>query len=273
VATIREFERVLVANRSEIAIRVFRACTELGIRTLGIFSKEDRSAFHRYKADETYPLDPGMDPLKAYLDIPGILSIARRHGADAIHPGYGFLSENAAFARACADAGIVFIGPPAPILELMGDKTAARRQAQSLGIPVVPGTDEPLADADVAAEKAEAIGYPIILKASFGGGGRGMRICRSVADLRDSLEQASREAAAAFGRPEIFLERYLESPKHIEVQILADTHGQTVHLYERDCSVQRRHQKVVEVAPSPSLALSVREALLDAAVRLASSAT
>jgi pyruvate carboxylase len=272
VGTIRPFERVLVANRSEIAIRVFRACTELGIRTLGIFSKEDRSAFHRYKADETYPLDQAMDPLKAYLDIPGILGIARRHGADAIHPGYGFLSENAAFARACAEAGIVFIGPPPAVLELMGDKTAARRQAQALGVPVVPGTDEPLADADVATRRAEAIGYPIILKASFGGGGRGMRICRSATDLRDSLEQASREAAAAFGRPEIFLEKYLGSPKHIEVQILADAHGQTVHLYERDCSVQRRHQKVVEVAPSPSLAADVRDALLDAAVRLASSA-
>jgi pyruvate carboxylase len=270
--TIRRFERVLVANRSEIAIRVFRACTELGIRTLGIYSKEDRSAFHRYKADETYPLDEGKDPLKAYLDIPGILTIARRHGADAIHPGYGFLAENAAFARACADSGIVFIGPPASILDLMGDKTEARKQAQKLGIPVVPGTDEPLPDADTAAAKAEAIGYPVILKASFGGGGRGMRVCRDGRELRDSLEQASREAAAAFGRAETFLEKYLESPKHIEVQILADTHGHTIHLYERDCSVQRRHQKVVEVAPSPSLAPDVRSALLDAAVRLASSA-
>src|SRR5262245_19977907 len=182
--TTRPFQRVLVANRSEIASRVFRACTELGIRTLGIYSKEDRAAFHRYKADETYPLDESLDPLKAYLDIPGILAIDRRHGADAIHPGYGFLSENAAFARASAEAGITFIGPPAPLLELMGDKTAARKAAQRLGIPVVPGTDEALRDLPAALAEAEAIGYPIILKASFGGGGRGMRICRNAAELR-----------------------------------------------------------------------------------------
>src|SRR3954452_19252342 len=161
--SIRTFERVLVANRSEIAIRVFRACTDLGIRTLGIFSKEDRSALHRYKADETYPLDESHDPVKAYLDIPGIVNIARVAGADAIHPGYGFLSENADFARACEAAGIVFIGPPPRLLELMGDNTAARRHAQSLGIPVVPGTDEPLADATAAATRAQAIGYPVIL--------------------------------------------------------------------------------------------------------------
>jgi pyruvate carboxylase len=269
---VKNFERVLVANRSEIAIRVFRSCAELGIRTLGIYSKEDRSAFHRYKADETYPLDESLDPLKAYLDIPGILTIARRHGADAIHPGYGFLSENAAFARACAETGIAFVGPPAAILDLMGDKTAARKQAQKLDIPVVPGTDDPLDDAESAIASAEAIGFPVILKASFGGGGRGMRICRSARDLKDSLEQASREAAAAFGRSEIFLEKYVEGPKHIEVQILADAHGHTVHLYERDCSVQRRHQKVVEVAPSPTLTPDLRTALCDAAVRLADSA-
>jgi pyruvate carboxylase len=270
--SIRAFQRVLVANRSEIAIRVFRACTELGIRTLGIYSKEDRSAFHRYKADETYPLDEALDPLKAYLDIPGIIAIARRHEADAIHPGYGFLAENADFARACSDAGIVFVGPPAPVLDLMGDKTAARKHAQRLGIPVVPGTEDPLPDAGTAVARAEAIGFPVILKASFGGGGRGMRVCRGARELRDSLEQASREAAAAFGRSEVFLEKYLEGPKHVEVQVLADAHGQTVHLFERDCSVQRRHQKVVEVAPSPSLAPELRASLCEAAVRLASSA-
>jgi len=270
--TPRRFERVLVANRSEIAIRVFRACSELGIRTLGIYSKEDRSAFHRFKADETYPLDEGKDPVKAYLDVPGIIALAKRHGADAIHPGYGFLSENAAFARACGEAGIVFVGPSPEVLELMGDKTAARREAQRLGLPVVPGTDEPLADAGAARARAEAIGYPVILKASFGGGGRGMRICRGADELDDSLAQASREAEAAFGRAEVFLEKYLEGPKHVEVQVLADAHGHTVHLYERDCSVQRRHQKVVEVAPSPSLPPALRQELCEAAVRLAASA-
>jgi pyruvate carboxylase len=268
---IRKFERVLVANRSEIAIRVFRACTELGIRTLGVFSKEDRSALHRYKADETYPLDETLDPIKAYLDIPGILAIARRHGADAIHPGYGFLSENPAFARACEAAGIAFIGPPPRILELMGDKTAARKQAQAAGLPVVPGTDEPLPDAEAGLHLAKAIGYPVILKAAFGGGGRGMRVCRKDSELREFFAQAEREAAGAFGRGEIFLEKYLESPKHIEVQILADAHGHTVHLYERDCSVQRRHQKVVEVAPSPSLDFKLRDRLCEEAVRICQS--
>jgi pyruvate carboxylase len=248
-----EFQRVLVANRSEIAIRVFRACTELGIRTIGIYSNEDRGALHRYKADETYLVGDGLDPLKAYMDIPSIMEIAKRHGADAIHPGYGFLSENPNFARACEEAGIKFIGPPSSILELMGDKTAARRTAQSLGIPVVPGTDEPLPDEDAAVEKAAEIGYPVMLKASYGGGGRGMRVCQNEADLRRFFKQAQSEAALAFGHGEIFLEKYLSRPKHIEVQILADEYGNTVHLFERDCSIQRRHQKVIEIAPSPSL--------------------
>src|SRR2546421_1597598 len=269
---LRKFERVLVANRSEIAIRVFRACTELGIRTLGIFSKEDRSALHRYKADESYPLDESRDPIKAYLDIPGIVAIAKRCRADAIHPGYGFLSENADFAHACEAAGIVFIGPPPRLLELMGDKTAARRQAQALGLPVVPGTDEPLADAGAAAQRARGVGYPVILKASFGGGGRGMRVCRHRRQVRDFFVQAEREATSAFGRGEIFLEKYVEHPKHIEVQVLADAHGHTVHLFERDCSVQRRHQKVVEIAPAPNLDPRLRDTLCAEAVRLASAA-
>jgi pyruvate carboxylase len=268
----RSFSRVLVANRSEIAIRVFRTCTELGIRTIGIYSKEDRFALHRYKADETYQLSEALGPIKAYLDIPGIIAIAKRTGAEAIHPGYGFMSENADFARACQEAGIVFIGPTPEILELMGDKTAARKQAQALGIPTVPGTNEPLPTVEAALEAANKIGFPIILKASFGGGGRGMRVCRTAAELKDSLEQASREAASAFGRGDMFLEKYVDSPKHIEVQILGDTHGNVVHLYERDCSVQRRHQKVVEVAPSPSLDPKLRDTLCDAAVKLASSA-
>ncbi len=269
---IRPFEKVLVANRSEIAIRVFRACTELGIRTLGIYSKEDRFALHRYKADETYALDEAKDPLKAYLDIPGIVAIAKRHGADAIHPGYGFLSENPDLARACEKAGIAFIGPPPKVLDLMGDKNAARAQAKKLGLPIVPGTDRPLPNADAAVKQAKAIGFPVILKATFGGGGRGMRVCRSDVELHDAFGQASREAAAAFGRPEVFLEKYVERPRHIEVQVLGDAHGNLVHLYERDCSVQRRHQKVVEIAPAPALDPGLRKRLCDAAVKLAASA-
>ena len=264
----REINRILVANRSEIAIRIFRACTELGIHTLGIYSKEDRGALHRYKADETYPLPANRDALGAYLDIEAILKIARDHKADAIHPGYGFLSENADFARACAAAGLVFIGPSPEVLDALGDKTAARRQAQSLNIPVVPGTDEPLSDLESALLWADRVGYPVILKASFGGGGRGMRVARDAAELAEHYTSASREAAAAFGRGDIFLETYLEGPKHIEVQILGDQYGNVVHLFERDCSLQRRHQKVIEIAPGPSVSAELRQQLCDHAVRL-----
>ncbi|HTE19270.1 MAG TPA: pyruvate carboxylase, partial [Armatimonadota bacterium] len=270
--TPRSFQRILVANRSEIAIRVFRACNELGIRTIGIYSKEDRGALHRYKADETYALPESRDPLRAYLDIPTVMEIARRHGADAIHPGYGFLSENPDLARACEASGIVFIGPTSETLEAMGDKTAARRQAQAQGIPVVPGTDQPLQSAEAAVEWASGVGYPVILKASFGGGGRGMRVANNDRELAESFTAASREAEAAFGRGDVFLEKFLRRPKHIEVQVLADSFGNTVHLFERDCSVQRRHQKVIEIAPSPSISAELREALCSAAVRLAASA-
>src|SRR5581483_692720 len=268
---VRSFRRILVANRSEIAIRVFRACAELNIRTLGIYSKEDRGALHRYKADETYALPENRDPLKAYLDIDTILDIARQHDVEAIHPGYGFLSENPDFARACEAAGIVFIGPSPEVLEAVGDKTAARRNAQQLGIPTVPGTDEPLPDGATAAAWAEKVGYPVILKASFGGGGRGMRVANDERELLEHFTAASREAAAAFGRGDIFLEKYLRHPKHIEVQILADSYGNTLHLFERDCSVQRRHQKVIEIAPSLGLPESVRASLRADAVRLAKS--
>jgi pyruvate carboxylase len=268
---VRNFRRILVANRSEIAIRVFRACAELDIRTVGIYSKEDRGALHRYKADETYPLPESRDPLKAYLDIPTIVELAQEHEADAVHPGYGFLSENPDFARACAAAGIVFIGPTPETLDAMGDKTAARRQAQSLGIPVVPGTAEPLPDVQAALTWAGDVGYPVILKASFGGGGRGMRVANSPAELAEHFQAAANEAQAAFGRGDVFLEKYLRSPKHIEVQVLGDSHGNVVHLFERDCSVQRRHQKVIEIAPSPSLSEALRGELCAAAVRLAAS--
>lgn len=269
--SLRKFQRVLVANRSEIAIRIFRACNEMDIRTIGIYSKEDRGALHRYKADETYPLPEARDPLKAYLDIEAILDIARRHQADAIHPGYGFLAENPDLARACDRAGITFIGPSAELLETMGDKTAARRQAQSQGIPTVPGTDAPLPDARAAVEWARGVGYPVMLKASYGGGGRGMRVANDEEELTELFTAASREAEAAFGRGDIFLEKYLRSPKHVEVQVLGDMHGNVVHLFERDCSVQRRHQKIIEIAPGPSLPEELRQALCAAAVRLASS--
>jgi pyruvate carboxylase len=268
---IRTFQRVMAANRSEIAIRIFRACNELEIRTVGIYSKEDRGALHRYKADETYPLPEARDPLKAYLDIETILEIARTRKVDAIHPGYGFLSENPDFSRACQEAGIVFIGPSPELLEAMGDKTAARREAEKLGIPIVPGTNEPLPDAESAARWAKEAGFPVILKASFGGGGRGMRVAHNRRDLIEHYSAARREAEAAFGRGDLFLEKYLSRPKHIEVQILADQHGSTVHLFDRDCSIQRRHQKVIEIAPSPAITEDLRAALCDAAVRLAAS--
>jgi pyruvate carboxylase len=265
----RPFESVLVANRGEIAIRIFRACAELGIRTLGIYSQEDKTALHRYKADETYLVGRGRPPLQAYLDIEEILTIARRHGAEAIHPGYGFLAENPALARACEAAGIAFVGPPAAILERMGDKVAARATAQSLGIPVVPGTETPLPDLEAALAAAERIGYPAILKASFGGGGRGMRVVADARDLREQFPAARREAEAAFGRGDLFLEKYLLGPRHVEVQVLGDRQGNVVHLFERDCTVQRRHQKIVEVAPAPFLPDELRERLYAAAVSLA----
>jgi pyruvate carboxylase len=265
----RSFRAVLVANRGEIAIRVFRACNELGVRTLGIYSNEDKTALHRYKADETYLVGEGQAPLQAYLGIEEILTVAKRRGADAIHPGYGFLSENPAFARACEEAGIVFIGPPSAILEQMGDKVAARARAQSLGIPVIPGTPEPLPDDDAAVAAAEAIGFPVILKASFGGGGRGMRVAHDARALREQFAAATQEAAQAFGRGDIFLEKYLVGPRHVEVQVLGDAHGSVVHLFERDCSVQRRHQKVIEIAPAPFLAPDLRQKLCEAALTLA----
>jgi pyruvate carboxylase len=265
----RPIRSLLVANRGEIAIRVFRACAELGIRTLGIYSQEDKTALHRYKADETYLVGKGRAPLQAYLDIEEILTVARRHGADAIHPGYGFLSENPELARACEAAGIAFVGPPPAVMEQMADKVAARQTAQSLGIPVIPGTEEPLPDADAAVAAAEAIGYPVILKASFGGGGRGMRVAGDARELREQFSAAFREAEAAFGRGDLFLEKLLIGPRHVEVQVLADAHGSVVHLFERDCTVQRRHQKVIEVAPAPFLPPALRERLCETAVTLA----
>ncbi|MCB1800190.1 MAG: pyruvate carboxylase [Gammaproteobacteria bacterium] len=267
---IKPFKKLLVANRSEIAIRIFRAANELGIRTVAVFAEEDRLSMHRFKADEAYQLDPDRGPVGAYLDIGGILEIAVAKGVDAIHPGYGFLSENPQFAHACAANGIAFIGPRAELLAQMGDKTAARELAQRAQVPTLPGTEEAIEDRESALAVAEQIGFPLIIKAAHGGGGRGMRVVREPQDLGKLLDEARNEAHNAFGNGAVFLERFIQHAKHIEVQILGDRHGNVVHLHERDCSVQRRHQKVIEVAPSVDLAEETRTALCDAAVRLAS---
>ncbi len=267
--SIRPIKRLLVANRSEIAIRVMRAATELGIRTVAVYAAEDRFCPHRFKADEAYELNRDKGPLGAYLDIEGIVALAREKGVDAIHPGYGFLSENPAFARACAEAGILFIGPDARILEMMGDKTAARDVARRVDVPILQGTDEPVSDRRRAVAIARRIGFPLIIKSAFGGGGRGMRIVREPAELESLLDEARSEAARAFGNGAVFLERFVAQAKHIEVQILGDKHGNILHLHERDCSVQRRHQKVIEQAPSYGVDPSIIDALCASAVKLA----
>ena len=265
-------KKLLALNRGEIAIRILRAANELRLRTVAVYSEQDRLGLHRFKADEAYLIGEGLGPVQAYLDVDGIVGLAREKDVDAIHPGYGFLSENPALPRACERAGITFIGPSAELLELLGDKTAARRLAQKAGIPVVPGTEEPLTDPERIASIGHAIGFPLIVKAAFGGGGRGMRVVEGPDELESRVDEARREAAAAFGNDAVFLERYIRRAKHIEVQILADRHGNTLHLYERDCSVQRRHQKVVEVAPAFSVDPAIRKALADAAVALARAA-
>ncbi|MEI7955657.1 MAG: pyruvate carboxylase, partial [Verrucomicrobiota bacterium] len=242
---------------------------ELGLRTVSICAEEDRFSIHRFKADEAYPLDTSKGPVGAYLDIEGIVALAKQKGVTMIHPGYGFLSENAAFASACAREGIIFIGPSPELLENMGDKTAARALAHKFQVPTLPGTEEPITDLDEALLVAHDIGFPLIIKAAFGGGGRGMRVVEKPSQLADLLVEARNEALNAFGNPAVFLERYISRAKHIEVQILGDQHGNVVHLHERDCSVQRRYQKVVEVAPAMHLDPSVRNQLCDAAVKLA----
>ncbi|HTG44282.1 MAG TPA: biotin carboxylase N-terminal domain-containing protein, partial [Verrucomicrobiae bacterium] len=258
----------MAANRSEIAIRIFRAATELGMRTVAIYAQEDRFAMHRFKADEAYQVGQGKGPVAAYLDIESIVAVAKEKGVEAIHPGYGFLSENPAFARACAKAGIIFVGPSPDLLEMMGDKTTARALAQKIGVPTLPGTEEPISDRDEALKAAKSIGFPLIIKAAFGGGGRGMRVVHKASDLAHLLDEAQGEAGRAFGNPAVFLEKYISHAKHIEVQILGDKHGNVIHLHERDCSVQRRHQKVVEVAPSFGLPEHVIKELCDAAARI-----
>jgi len=258
----------MVANRSEIAIRVFRSATELGFHTVAMYAQEDRLAIHRFKADEAYLVGEGKGPVGAYLDIPGIITLAQEKGVEFIHPGYGFLSENANFAKACQEAGITFVGPRVELLRMMGDKTAARTLAQKVGVPTLPGTEDAIEDRSEALKVAKQIGFPLIIKAAFGGGGRGMRVVTKPGDLASLLDEAQGEAGRAFGNPAVFLERYIPRAKHIEVQILGDRHGNVVHLHERDCSVQRRHQKVIEIAPSVGLDERVRRELCAAAVKL-----
>ncbi len=268
-APARSFRKLLVANRSEIAIRVFRAATELGLRTLAVYAQEDRLSIHRFKADEAYQVGEGKGPVGAYLDIPSIIAVAKDKGADLVHPGYGFLSENAEFARACGEAGLTFVGPRPELLELMGNKVAARGIARKLGVPILAGTDDPVQERDKALKIAQEIGFPLIIKAAHGGGGRGMRVVHKASDLGHLLDEARNEAGRAFGNSAVFLEKYIPRAKHIEVQILGDQHGQVLHLHERDCSVQRRHQKVIEIAPSVGIEDSVRQELCDAALRIA----
>ena len=267
----KEIQKVLVANRGEIAIRIFRACHDLGIHTVAIYSNEDTYSLFRTKADEAYLVGEKKSPLGAYLDIPGIIGLAKRRGVTAIHPGYGFLSENADFARACEENGILFIGPSAKVLGQMGDKLSAKEIALACGVPIIPGCTEPLRDAEDAVEKAVSFGFPVILKAAAGGGGRGMRRCDSPEEVRTAYELVHSEAEKAFGCGDIFMEKYLVEPKHIEVQILADQYGNVYHLGERDCSLQRRYQKVVEFAPAWSVPQETVEALRRDAVKIARS--
>ncbi|TCO81775.1 pyruvate carboxylase [Plasticicumulans lactativorans] len=265
----RKIRRMLVANRSEIAIRAMRAAAELGITTIAIYSEEDRFALHRFKADESYRVGQGQKPIAAYLDIADILRVAKEAHADAIHPGYGFLSENPDFAEACAREGITFIGPSPDVMRTLGNKVAARNMAVSAGVPVMPATGPLPDDLDEVKKMAAAIGYPFMLKASWGGGGRGMRVIESEADLAGNIEVARREAKAAFGNDEVYLEKLVRRARHVEVQVLGDRHGNVVHLFERDCTVQRRNQKVVERAPAPYLDAATRAELCESALRLA----
>ncbi|KAG8797769.1 pyruvate carboxylase [Serendipita sp. 398] len=263
--------KILVANRGEIAIRVFRTSHELAMHTVAIYSYEDRMSAHRQKADEAYQVGKGLTPVAAYLAQDDIISIALEHGVDMIHPGYGFLSENAEFARKVEQAGLAFVGPSPEVIDALGDKTKARSIAIKIGVPVVPGTPGPVGSYEDGASFIEEHGFPVIIKAAMGGGGRGMRVVREDSEFKDAFSRAVSEAKSAFGDGTVFIERFLDKPRHIEVQILADGQGNCVHLFERDCSVQRRHQKVVEVAPATHLPEDVRQAILSDALKLAES--
>jgi acetyl-CoA carboxylase, biotin carboxylase subunit len=262
------FKKILIANRGEIAVRIVRACRELGVRAVAVYSDVDRTALHVRLADEAYPIGPAPSS-ESYLVIEKILGVARYAGCDAIHPGYGFLAENPELARACRDAGITFIGPSAEAMERLGSKTAARRIAREVGAPTVPGTLDPVENIRELTEIARKVGFPVILKAVAGGGGKGMRSVERESELASAWRDAASEAQNAFGDGRVYLEKYLEHPRHIEIQILADQHGHTVYLGERECSVQRRHQKVVEEAPSPIMTPELRRAMGEAAVKLA----
>jgi acetyl/propionyl-CoA carboxylase alpha subunit len=264
-------KKLLVANRGEIAVRVLRACREQGIATVAVFSEADREAPHVLMADEAYPIGP-PPAAESYLAIDKLVGVARRCGADAVHPGYGFLAENARFAEACTDAGLTFVGPPPAAIRAMGDKTSARTLARDLGVPMVPGTLEPIRSDDDARARAREVGYPVMLKAAMGGGGKGMRLVRAEAELADALRAARSEAGAAFGDAAVYLERAVSEPRHIEIQVLADAHGAVVHLGERECSIQRRHQKLVEESPSTCVDATLRARMGEAACRVARAA-
>ncbi len=262
-------KKVLVANRSEIAIRVLRACAEINLKTVAIFTYEDRYSQHRYKADESYQIGANDQPLKPYLDGDAIIALAKSKNVDAIHPGYGFLSENSEFARNCAKNGIIFIGPDPKVMDALGDKITAKKIAVKCNVPIIKSNSKKLSSLKIALSEANDIGYPVMLKAASGGGGRGMRIIRNDDDLKNNFESAKSESLNAFGDDTMFLEKYVENPKHLEVQIVADNHGNIRHLFERDCSVQRRHQKVVEIAPSYNVSEKVKQSLYKYAIAIA----
>src|SRR5581483_790089 len=265
------FKKILIANRGEIAVRIMATCREMGIRTVAIYSEADQHAYHVRAADEAYYIGPAPST-QSYLRIDAIIDVARKSGAEAIHPGYGFLSENADFAEACEQAGIIFIGPPAAAMRLMGSKIAAKELAQSVGAPTVPGYNGKSQDDEALIDEARRIGFPLLIKASAGGGGKGMRAVYASADFVEQLAGARREARAAFGDETVFLERLIQRPRHIEIQVLGDQHGNLIHLGERECSIQRRHQKIVEESPSIALNPSLRAEMGHAAVRIAQAA-
>lgn len=261
------FERILIANRGEVALRVIRACKEMGIETVAVYSEGDKESLPVMMADRAVCIGPAPAS-QSYLNMPNIISAALMTGAQAVHPGYGFLAENAAFARACADSGLVFIGPSADAIDKMGDKSVARSTAASVGVPTVPGSDGAVETYEEALSFAEKVGFPVLIKASAGGGGKGMRVAKDAEELRTNITAAKTEAAAAFGNDTVYLEKYLLRPRHVEIQVLADTHGNAVYLFERDCSIQRRHQKLIEEAPSPALSPELRAQMGAAAISL-----
>ncbi len=262
------FKRILIANRGEIAVRIIRTCKEMGIKTIAVFSDADKDSLHVKYADDAVNIGPPLS-YKSYLNVENIIQAAKKFKADAVHPGYGFLSENAGFAQACQDSGITFIGPSAEVIEKAGNKSAARQILIKLGVPVVPGSDDVIPSADKACEVAEKVGFPVILKASGGGGGRGMRIANSQKELIDAFSMASGEAQASFGNPDIYLEKYIEKPRHIEIQLLGDMSGNFVHLLERECSIQMRYQKLIEEAPSSFVDEKFRKILGETAIKVA----